>query len=402
VATSYTANALNQYTSVASVPSVVNPTHDPDGNQLSGATGQAAEKTFEWDGENRLIAVKDNGTILVRYAYDHQSPRIRRSEGASTTLYVYDGWNCVAEYQAGSAGILPAKTLTWGLDLSGTLQGAGGVGGLLASTSLTPSPLSHFPVFDGNGNISEYLTATGSIAAHYEYAAFGNVIASTGNAAAFDYRFSTKPQDAVTGWNYYGYRWYDAAGGRWVSRDPLGELGGVNLYNTLHNNLLNATDRLGQSPNAPDCCATERRDFAASGHALRAANSAFKAASEASRAAALEAAKAGVKAAAACLGAAAACADPPTAWLCPVLMAACLAESHDAAIKGRQAEDARREKVRANGVRYRAQQDFDGKYQAYLSCTSNISEDCKKKPKPSCPAKPPGYQPPGGGPPYQD
>ena len=79
----------------------------PRPHQLSGVTGQAADKTFEWDAENRLIAVKVNaGTVLVRYAYDHAS---RRSEGASTTLYVYDAWNCVAEIKLGERASCPPR-----------------------------------------------------------------------------------------------------------------------------------------------------------------------------------------------------------------------------------------------------------------------------------------------------
>ncbi|MFZ4594236.1 MAG: RHS repeat-associated core domain-containing protein [Verrucomicrobiaceae bacterium] len=227
--------------------SLVNPTHDADGNQLSGATGQVADKTFEWDGENRLIAVKDNaGTVLVRYAYDHASRRIRRTEAATTTLYVYDAWNCVAEYQYSDTPSLQ-RSYTWGLDLSGTLQDAGGVGGLLSVSQISYAQISNtaHPTYDGNGNVSEYLTATGSTLAHYEYDAFGNVIATTGNASAFEYRFSTKPQDAVTGWNYYGYRWYDAVSARWPSRDPIGVSGGANAYGFVANDAINMLDLFG-------------------------------------------------------------------------------------------------------------------------------------------------------------
>jgi RHS repeat-associated protein len=126
------------------------------------------------------------------------------------------------------------------------VQGAGGAGGLLSVTqnSQSGSP-TFFPTYDGNGNISEYLSTSGSVIAHFEYDPFGEVITSTGNTSAFDYRFSTKPQDAVTGWNYYGYRWYDAVAGRWASRDPIEEDGGVNLFGFLYNNTQNKIDILG-------------------------------------------------------------------------------------------------------------------------------------------------------------
>ena len=50
-------------------------------------------------------------------------------------LYLYDGWNLLAEIEQKANSEEPtAKTYTWGRDLSGSMQGAGGVGGLLAIT----------------------------------------------------------------------------------------------------------------------------------------------------------------------------------------------------------------------------------------------------------------------------
>ena len=45
----------------------------------------------------------------------------------------------------------------------------------------------------------------------------------------------------------YGYRYYDPQTGRWPSRDPIGEKGGVNLYEMVQNDLLNQVDKLGLS-----------------------------------------------------------------------------------------------------------------------------------------------------------
>ncbi|MCF6313847.1 MAG: RHS repeat-associated core domain-containing protein [Verrucomicrobiales bacterium] len=60
-------------------------------------------------------------------------------------------------------------------------------------------------------------------------------------------RFSTKPQDAVTGLYYFGYRWYDSITGRWPSRDPIGEAGGYNLFGFVRNDGVNRVDYLGLS-----------------------------------------------------------------------------------------------------------------------------------------------------------
>ena len=44
---------------------------------------------------------------------------------------------------------------------------------------------------------------------------------------------------------YYGYRFYVPALGRWLSRDPIGEKGGLNLYGWCMNNGINGIDLLG-------------------------------------------------------------------------------------------------------------------------------------------------------------
>src|SRR5690606_26062226 len=86
----------------------------------------------------------------------------------------------------------------------------------------------------------------------YEYDAFGNTVASGGaQAGAFAHRFSTKPRDEETGLYYYGYRYYDPVTGRWPSRDPIEEKGGLNLYGFIENNGISRTDFIGLS--GSDC-----------------------------------------------------------------------------------------------------------------------------------------------------
>ena len=105
---------------------------------------------------------------------------------------------------------------------------------------------SSYPTYDGNGNGSEYLDSTGQITAHYEYDPFGNTIVNTDTANQFAYRFSTKPLAFATGLYYYGYRYYDPMTGRWPSRDPIEERGGLNLYGFVNNCGINFADKLGK------------------------------------------------------------------------------------------------------------------------------------------------------------
>jgi RHS repeat-associated protein len=107
----------------------------------------------------------------------------------------------------------------------------------------------YFPTYDGNGNVSEYLTTAGVVSVHYEYDPFGTLTRRTGSPSnRFQYRFSTKPRDFNTGLHYYLYRWYDPLTGRWPSRDPIeGNLdtGEINEYAYVANEAIGFVDVLG-------------------------------------------------------------------------------------------------------------------------------------------------------------
>jgi len=150
-------------------------------------------------------------------------------------------------------------TYTWGLDLSGTFGGAGGVGGLLGISKKTVPTANLACLYDGNGNITQLVDmATGDSKAHYEYDPFGNLIQSellSGLQTWNKFRFSTKQieeellipttsSSAGVSPNlyYYGYRFYSPRLGRWINQDPIGEPGGYNLYGFSGNNGLNAYD----------------------------------------------------------------------------------------------------------------------------------------------------------------
>ena len=231
----YASNPLNQYTRANNVTLPAG-SYDLDGNLLSGPVGASPSNsaTLVWDGENRLITATV-GSTTVSYIYDGLSRRVARTVGTARTFYIYDGWNCVAEYGgsvptsgAPTANAYPGFVHTWGIDISGTMQGAGGVGGLLASTKLTAANAgtTYYPLFDGNGNITSYIDSSRNVQAYFNYDPFGNQIDNSySNPIGLSYAFSTKAFDTDTGLYYYGYRWYDPLTGRWPSRDPMGERG---------------------------------------------------------------------------------------------------------------------------------------------------------------------------------
>ena len=105
----------------------------------------------------------------------------------------------------------------------------------------------HFVQHDIRGNVTLlWSDADGAATARYEYGPFGELLRATGPMAKSNpFRFSTKYHDDETDLLYYGYRYYAPGTGRWVSRDPIGESGGLNTYCGMRNDLNDYADRLG-------------------------------------------------------------------------------------------------------------------------------------------------------------
>ncbi|MEO5913694.1 MAG: RHS repeat-associated core domain-containing protein [Luteolibacter sp.] len=248
------------------------PSYDVDGNLTNDGRW-----IYTWNAENRLIQMETTSEATsanhpytkLKFVYDWQGKRIARTvwKGgtsgtptfSSSRRWLYDGWNPIVEFSAPaetstdttSADLTRLNTYTWGLDLSGTLQGAGGVGGLLTvSTQITSNPITnnlHAPSYDGNGNIVAWTKSDQSApTSRREYDAFGNTLVSEG-AAPCSFGFSTKIQDGETGSYYYGYRYYETQNGRWLSSDPIEEKGGMNMYCFAGNNGVNSYDVLGMA-----------------------------------------------------------------------------------------------------------------------------------------------------------
>ena len=243
---------MNAYTAISGS---ANPTYDPNGNLLTGPIA-AALASLTYDQENRLTTSNLGGSVNS-YTYDalgRISTLTYSLNGVSTTeVYTWTGWTLLYRELIQNAVAIEKYRYTWGLDVSGTLEGAGGVGGLLAIERNVNNNYSwdiRYPHYDANGNIMALSNSSGQISARYRYDAFGKTILSTdvdgtGWNTKNIHGFSTKPTLGKHKIHYYGYRWYDASNGRWINRDPIEESGGLNLYGFVDNNALNFIDILG-------------------------------------------------------------------------------------------------------------------------------------------------------------
>jgi RHS repeat-associated protein len=165
--------------------------------------------------------------------------------GEYTNDYVYDGWNCLALLNS-SFSLL--NSFLWGSDLSGSMQGAGGVGGLIEVSYFGTETTNCFVAFDGNGNVNTLINAaSGTTIANYEYDPFGEVIRASGPMAKLNpFRFSTKYDDDDTDLLYYGFRYYNTSTGRFPNRDPLEERPCPNVYSIAANDPITKIDRDGR------------------------------------------------------------------------------------------------------------------------------------------------------------
>ena len=224
-------NTINCY-----LPSTSTFTYDQNGN----LTGDG-KRCFAYDDENQLISVWVTNAWRSDFTYDGKMRRrIRREytwQSANWNLqseihYVYDGNLVIQERDANNLALV---TYTRGRDLSGSLQGAGGIGGLLARTdnrlfAIGDSSAHAYYHADGNGNITCLINRNQINVAHYLYDPYGNILSQSGLLADANlYRFSSKEFHVASGLVYYLYRFYEGSLQRWLNRDPVEDLGFVIL-----------------------------------------------------------------------------------------------------------------------------------------------------------------------------
>jgi RHS repeat-associated protein len=249
--------------------------YDANGNLTNDGA-----RNFVYDDENQLIAVWVANAWSNSFAYDGLlRRRIKREYNWQSAIgnwqltnevhFIYDGYLVLQERDGNN---LPITTYTRGIDLSGSLQGAGGIGGLLARSdrmSVIPNVLApgntnlqynSYYMSDAQGNVTALVSPSEMLLAQYEYDPYGNVIAMSGlMASANKYRFSTKEWNEAAGLYYYGFRFYDPGLQRWVNRDPLGDLGFVVYANGVLSLLSDDQDPPSEAPGSDDFLASQTR-----------------------------------------------------------------------------------------------------------------------------------------------
>ena len=222
---------------------------------LNGNLTSDGQRGLDYDDENELMRVTATNNFKKEYMYDGlERLRIRKEyawSGSSWTetneiRYVYDGDVVIQQRDANNT---PTLTFTRGVDLSGSLQDAGSIGGLLAMTE--SSGASSYYHNDGNGNVTMLINAGQLVVAKYEYDPFGNPLSTSGPMAFVNpYWYSSQIYDPDARLSHYRFRVYVPEMQRWLNRDPLEEDGGINLFQFVDNNPIKEIDPSGEDGEA--------------------------------------------------------------------------------------------------------------------------------------------------------
>jgi RHS repeat-associated protein len=179
-------------------------TYDDNGNLLGDGV-----QTYGWNARNELSTV--TGPTSASFSYDGLGRRRTRTTNGSTNHFVYDGLNLMEELSGGS---LSVSYLTGaGVDEYFTRADAGGTKGYLPDTL---------------GGTVALVDAAGAVQTEYNYSPFGEAVTS-GAPSSNRITFTGRESESSKLY-YYRARYYDSRLSRFLSRDPIGFAGGINMY----------------------------------------------------------------------------------------------------------------------------------------------------------------------------
>ena len=196
------------------------------------------------------VSTRTPTDVTTIYAYDALGRRVTTRNAEGTERHVYDdNWQVVADLDEDGNVV---RSYVWGEGIDRILA--------VKIGSKTYTALT-----DVQGTVWGYADEAGDVVARWTYDAWGNVLSEeiAGGAAelrAVRYRFQGREHSAVTGLTNFRMRWYDAVTGRWLSKDPIGLSGGMNLYAFCGGDPVNSVDSIGLCPDDEKQKIKELRD----------------------------------------------------------------------------------------------------------------------------------------------
>ena len=188
---------------------------------------------YTWDYDNMLTGATISGTSYT-YAYDPLGQRVKRVAGGAETRYIVAGGTVLAE-----------------MDASNNIT-AYYVYGMGLISKVTPSGSAYYYHYNNLGSTVAMTDSSGNIVNKYAYDPYGKVLSQVeGISNPFKYVGAFGVMDEGNGLLYMRARYYDPITGRFISKDPIGWAGGLNLYNYVGGNPVNWVDPWGLAPGDP-------------------------------------------------------------------------------------------------------------------------------------------------------
>ncbi len=197
---------------------------------------------YTWNADDRLVGVTTPDAARWRYHYDPLGRRITKqrleADGSSVAEQIDFTWDgaVLAEQTHTTDPDTPTRITAWDWEPDSFRP--------LTQTERTP--LRDAPqewvdeqfyaiVTDLVGTPTEMLNPDGNLAWHPSTTLWGTVVARSASGASCPLRFPGQYHDPETSLNYNYHRYYDPAGGRYGSNDPLGLDGGPNPHTYVPN-----------------------------------------------------------------------------------------------------------------------------------------------------------------------
>jgi len=201
--------------------------YDANGNLIGKTnTADANDSTaFTWDTRNRLTGITAPG-LAASFQYDPLGRRIERTVNGETTSYLYDGVQAIGEVRAGQA-----TALLTGLSIDEAIARYASAGRL---TQLT----------DQLGSVIRQINEAGGTQSATAYSPYGEA-STSGDDQGNSTEYTGRENDG-TGLYFYRARYFDPVLKRFVSEDPIGVAGGINLYAYVGGNPVALVDPTGE------------------------------------------------------------------------------------------------------------------------------------------------------------
>ena len=236
-ATAYTTGPLNQYTAIErGEEASFEPVYDADGNQTLIRTSTGIWQV-SYNAENRPVRfVNESAKTVVECTYDYMGRRHTRKVSVNGTVssylrYMYRGYLQIAAIDAVSGAF------RWFLFWDPTQPEA------TRPLAIRKDGAWYAYGWDLTGNVTEVFGKAGYLRTAYTYTPYGEVTAE--GDVTQPIQWSSEYSDDELGLVYYNYRHLNPHDGRWISRDPIAEQGGWNLFAFVKNNGVKSIDLLG-------------------------------------------------------------------------------------------------------------------------------------------------------------